>query len=457
MFIDFLLDVFAQNAARTALIAANQSYTYQWLLDRISGRQQFLRENGIAAGAIVVLRADYSPDSIATFLALIEAGCVVIPVTTTAPAKFEDILQIGQAQWIITVGENDASVTRHALNAEHPIYQEVRRRGHPGLVLFSSGSTGASKGTVHDLVHLLAKYRKRRHDLRTLAFLLFDHIGGLDTLFYSLSNGSALVLVENRSPEAVCALIERHRVQVLPTAPTFLGMLVLTEAYRRHDLSSIKYVTYGAEMMPQATLDRCREIFPNATFLQKYGTTEVGTLRSKSREDGSLWVKIGGEGYQWRVVEGMLQIKADSAMLGYLNAPSPFTADGWFMTGDCVEVDGEFIRILGRKNDIINVGGQKVYPAEVENVIRQMPAVADVTVCGQPNAMLGNIVVARVRLRDAMDPAAFRVAMKTHVAARLDAYKVPVKVEFTTESQSNERFKKIRRQDADAAQSENRS
>ena len=79
-------------------------------------------------------------------------------------------------------------------------------------------------------------------------------------------------------------------------------------------------------------------------------------------------------------------------MLGYLNAPSPFDADGWFNTQDAVEQDGEWLRFLGRTSDLINVGGQKVYPAEVESVLLELENVLDVTVRGEPNPIIGQIV-----------------------------------------------------------------
>ena len=137
--------------------------------------------------------------------------------------------------------------------------------------------------------------------------------------------------------------------------------------------------------------------FPDIKLLQTYGLSEVGILRSKSKSSDSLWVKVGGEGFETRVVDGMLEIKAKSAMLGYLNVPSPFTEDGWFKTGDAVEVDSEYIKILGRKSEIINVGGEKVYPQEVENVILEIDNVAEVTVYGEKNPIIGNIVCAKVR------------------------------------------------------------
>src|SRR6266478_1754084 len=89
-----------------------------------------------------------------------------------------------------------------------------------------------------------------------------------------------------------------------------------------------------------------------------------------------------------------------SAMLGYLNWPSPFDAEGWFNTGDSVEVDGEWLRILGRKSEIINVGGEKVYPAEVESVLHELDNIRDVAVIGRANPISGQVVLARVVLGD---------------------------------------------------------
>jgi long-chain acyl-CoA synthetase len=313
------------------------------------------------------------------------------------------------------------------------------------MVFFTSGSTGVSKAVVHDLAKLMNKYTVKRHDLRTLAFLLFDHIGGFDTLFYVLSNGSTLVIPESRMPEAVCRAIQEHRVQVLPVSPSFLNLLLLSETYAEYDLRSIKYITYGAEVMPAPTLAKCASVFPGVTFLQKYGTTEIGTMRSKSERQDSVWVKIGGEGYEWRIVDGILQIKSDSAMLGYLNAPSPFTSDGWFITGDSVERDGENLRILGRTSDIINVGGEKVYPPEIEEVICELENIADATVYGEKNQLLGNIVCAKIRLAKPEPVEELLKRLRAHCKMRLDKHKVPLKITVSNDQQVDARSKKMRR------------
>jgi acyl-CoA synthetase (AMP-forming)/AMP-acid ligase II len=233
-------------------------------------------------------------------------------------------------------------------------------------------------------------------------------------------------------------------VELLPTTPTFLNLLLLSGLCEKYDLSSLKIISYGTEPMAQSTLDRLKEMFPNVKFQQTYGLSELGVLRSKSKEDGSLWFKIGGEGYQTRVVNGLLEIKADSAMLGYLNAPSPFTDDGWFETGDMVETDGDYIRILGRKSDIINIGGEKVYPIEIESVIQELDNIAEVTVYGEKNDIIGNIVCAKIRLLHKEDKHEFIFRLKKYCKTKLPSYKVPIKVFIDTEQQVNNRFKKER-------------
>lgn len=372
-----------------------------------------------------------------------------VPLTSSVAAKRAEFLEVAEVEAVFSIDERDeARRTPLARRASHPFYSVLRERGHPGLVLFSSGSTGKSKAAVHDLAGILEKFKTPRHSLRAISFLLYDHIGGVNTMLYTLSNAGCMVTVRDRSPDAVLGAIERHDVALLPTSPTFLNLVLLSEAYQRHDLSTLETVTYGTEPMPESTLKRFHELFPAITLLQTYGLSEVGILRSKSKSSDSLWVKVGGEGFETRVVEGILQIKARSAMLGYLNAASPFTEDGWFNTNDAVEVEGEYIRILGRVSEIINVGGEKVYPAEVESVIQDMDNVAAVTVHGERNPITGQIVCARVTPLRAEDSKALATRVKAFCRERLQPFKVPVKVTIIDDPQYTDRFKKTRLIDA---------
>jgi long-chain acyl-CoA synthetase len=447
MFIDFLFEVFRQNAGSEAVIWRDQSFLYGNLLDRTNHWRDYLGKNRIATGTVTAIEADFSPNAIALMLALIESGCIAVPLTSSVAAKKAEFMTIAGVEALLELDARDeARLTRFERPPAHEILQRLRGLGHPGLILFSSGSTGKSKAAVHDVVGMLGKFKVRRHVRRAITFLLYDHIGGFNTMLYQLSNAGCIVTVQDRGPDSVLRAVERYKVELLPTSPTFINLILLSEAYRRYDLSSLKIVTYGTEPMPESTLRRFHQVLPHIALQQTYGLSEVGILRSKSRSSDSLWVKLGGEGFQTRVVDEILQIRAESAMLGYLNAPSPFTDDGWFNTGDKVEVDGDYFRILGRQSDIINVGGQKVYPAQVESVVQQMPEVAEVSVYGEKNAIMGQIPCAAVRLRQPRDARQFHRQLRQFCRQYLQEFQIPVRIRLVESAMHGERFKKNRRE-----------
>lgn len=323
---------------------------------------------------------------------------------------------------------------------KQPLLDKLRDSGDAGLVLFSSGSSGEPKAIVHNFTKLLQKYNIKRPTYRTLAFLPLDHMGGLNTMLHTLYNGGCLIVPLKRDPEYICKLIQDFEIELLPTTPTFLNLMLISKAYEKYDLSSLKIISYGTEPMPPVTLERLKQIFPDVRLKQTYGLTELGVLSSKSKD--GLWVKIGGNGCQTRVRNGMLEIKADTAMMGYINAPDPFTQDGWFMTGDRVEQDGEYFKILGRESEIINIGGNKVYPVEIENVIQQVEGVKEVTVYGKKNELLGSVIWAVVSSIKP-DPG-LAVRIKKYCIENLESYKVPVKIIIDQSCQYSDRFKKKR-------------
>jgi long-chain acyl-CoA synthetase len=443
--IAFLLERFARVQDKPALLLNDQSVSYGSLLKSVQAWRARLLTAGVKAGSVVLLQGDFTARSIAALLATFDLRAIAIPLTPASYEKTVEFSEISEAEWQIDSLERDEIVSL-GRTAEHPLYQGLRHTSDAGLVIFSSGSTGRSKGALHAVSKLLTKYRVPRQDLRTLALLLFDHIAGIDTLLYCLSNTSTLVVPSRRDPETVCELIAAQRVEVLPAAPSFLNLVLLSGAHGRHDMASLKIVTYGSEMMPQSTLERCASAFPHAQLIQKYGTSELGAPRSRSRDSRSRWLQIGGDDFSWRVRDGKLEIKSSSAMAGYLNAPSPFTDDGFFMTGDRVEVEGDYLRFLGRDSDIINVGGQKVYPAEIEEIIKELDDVAEVAVLGESNALLGSIVVCRVRPLDAHRPAAaMRELIRAHLTGRVEPYKIPQKIVIANQSLATDRFKQLRR------------
>lgn len=443
--IDFLLDRFRAAADKVAFIDSDEQFSYSWILGQTLEYEKYFHEKEIKPGQVVAIVADYSPHVFCFLLAAITRGLIIAPLTREAVAEHKAILDIAECQWLIEFDceVNDMTAIFYDRVPVNPILADFVARGEPGLLLFSSGSTGEPKAILHDFGLMLKKFETPRPSVVAICFLMLDHFGGINTLFHIVSNVGTVVTIKQRSVAAICEAIESHKVELLPATPSFLNVLVHSDAPVRYDLSSLKIVSYGTEVMPQATLDRLRERFPNVKLQQTYGLSELGVLRSKSHPDGTLWVKIGGEGFQTRVVDGVLWIKSDYAMVGYLNAPSPFDSDGWFNTQDQVEVDGEYFKILGRTTDLINVGGQKVYPSEIEDVIIGLDNVADVAVSAEPNALLGNIVVAKIALKSPEDEVILRKRIRKACATVLAPYKVPSKV-ITADDLYSRRMKKVR-------------
>lgn len=444
MCIDFLINIFKENKKKIAIIYKGKKYTYEFILNKYKKWLEYIRKERIGHNSVVALKSDFNPEAICLLLALIENGCILVPISSVVK-NLQEYLDIAEVNYFINLTNEEPILKNINIKVKHKLLLElIENRKNPGLILFSSGTTGKPKAALHDLVPLLQKFKVKRKAMRTITFLLFDHIGGFNTLFHILSNNGTIVALEDRSPDKVCEMIEKYNVELLPASPTFLNMILFSKAYQKYDISCLKLVTYGTEPMPEATLKEFHKVLPNVRLKQTYGLSELGIMRSKSEKSDSLWVKVGGEDYKTKIVDGKLWIKAKTTMLGYLNAPSPFTKDGWFDTGDRVEVKGEYIKFLGRESEIINVGGQKVYPTEVESVLLEINGVKDTVVYGEKNPLMGEIVVANVKVDELNNNKKFISLIKKYCREKLDKYKIPIKINFTQKDLSSDRFKRSR-------------
>lgn len=430
-----------------AIVFNGTTYDYADLLRRVDDWRDYLDDNDVRSGNVVALEASFSLETCASLLALIDRGAIVVPITTLPAAKRDEFHEVAMVEIVITIddlGSGRRCVHLHR-TAAHEFYDRLKGDGHPGLVLFSSGTTGRSKASVLDFEKVLDRYGAPTRPRRTLSFLNLDHIGGINTLLHTLSQGGAIITVPERTPDVVFAAIAEHAVDVLPTTPTFLNMVLISGVYERYSLGSLKLVTYGTEPMPLQTLQRLKALLPHVRFKQTYGLSELGILPTKSKSDDTLWVKLGSSaGFEYKIIDNILWIRSNMAMLGYLNAPAPFDADGFFNTQDVVETDGDYVRILGRRSEIINVGGEKVYPNEVEGVLQEIANIAEATVSGRPSPITGMVVQAAVRLVKPEDEESVIHRIREYCGRRLEPFKVPVVIKISDTVQHSERFKKIR-------------
>jgi acyl-CoA synthetase (AMP-forming)/AMP-acid ligase II len=428
-----------------AMVWRDRAYSYGDMLARVGQWREELANLGIRPGECVAMSGDFSPGTTSLLLALVANRNIAVPLTASLLTRREQEERAAYCRAVFRFDRQDA--WRFEPRAEalaHPLLDQLRSTGSPGLILYTSGSSGKAKAALHDFQNLLARFEKKRRAFRMLTFLLLDHMGGINTLLSILCHGGVAVTAADRSVDAICRVVEQHRIELLPATPTFLNMLLISQAQRRFDLSSLKYVSYGTEPMPQSTLQALRQTLPQVEFRQLYGLTELGILPSKTDGSDELRVQLGGEGCEVRVVDGLLWIRSSTAMLGYLNAPSPFDAEGWFNTGDAVVEENGYLKILGRESELINVGGEKVFPAEIEDTILQVENVRDVAVSGKPNPLTGSVVVARVALRKPEVPKIVERRIRQFCKARLASYKIPVMVEVVDDDLHGIRFKKQR-------------
>lgn len=443
-----LIEGWADQTGRTAIVCDGAPLDYAQLHAKISHWRGQLQSTGIAPGACIAMRGQVSGDMIALLFALVENANIVVPFLSATDFEVEDALATACVDGVFEFSNDGSSrYTSCDYGQQHPLLD--RLRGEPkeaGLILFTSGSTGKNKASVHRFSRLIANVlQKPGTGYRTLIFLMFDHIGGINTLLHVLCNGGTAVFVADRSVATVCDAIQSQRVQLLPTTPTFLNMLLISEQRRAYDLSSLELVTYGTEPMSLATLKALNEALPGVRCKQTYGLTEVGILPTQSEDAGSTWMKVGGLRHEIRIIDGILWIRTDAAMIGYLNAPSPFDEEGWLNTGDMVEERDGYLRILGRKSEIINVGGEKVYPSEIEDLILQVDNISDVIVSGKPSPLTGALVFATVQLVNPEPRADVERRVRAYCREHLPPYKVPVGIKISEDPMFGARFKKIRR------------
>jgi len=385
----------------------------------------------VKPGDVVAIVGDFEPQSIRTFLELIDRRVVIVPLTTETRPHHDYYFDAAGVDVVIK-GRNVRRIRRTRM--EHDLLEVLRKRKHPGLVLFSSGTTGRPKAILHDMETFLVRFRTPRPTLRTINFLLFDHIGGINTLLHTLYNSGTIVVPRERNPLSVLEDIRDFDVELLPTTPTFLRMLLLSGLIPKAVSPSLKLVTYGTERMDQGTLDQLCSLLPNVDFRQTFGMSELGILRVKSQARDSLWMKIGGEGVEVRVVDGVLQINAENRMLGYLNAPSPFDEEGWYDSKDVVEQDGEYLRIVGRTSEVISVGGIKVLPSEIERAALLHGDVVHAQAKGLENPIIGQHIelLCQPREGSSLSRSDLLKHLKNHLAESILPHRIRIgKVEIS--------------------------
>ncbi len=410
------------------------SYTYSDLKNQIEKFRTILNKE-ILKNQNIVIYSDYNFYSISLLLLLSEFPVNIIPIVKTTEKEFSEKINSCMPNKIISFDNNGSLDIKNIdiISNNSKDYSIYTIKGDTGIVLFSSGTTGSPKIMIQNFSKLISSINKprKKRSLIFIILLMFDHIGGLNTLLNCLISGSPFVIPKDRAPSTILDLIEKNQINVLPTTPTFLNLLLIDDNFELSRLSSLKLITYGTERMSEVLLKKLNTFLPNVKLLQTFGTSETGILQTVSKSSNSLYFKIVDENKDFKIENGELFLRSTTSVKGYLNHSNEnFKEDGWYATGDLVEIDKDnFIKIIGRKSKIINVGGLKVFPSEIEEVLNSIEGVLDSTVYGQKNNITGNIVCAKIQT-NSNEKKLLKVLIKKICRKKLDKFKIPVKIQF---------------------------
>ena len=399
-------------------------------------KQETIDISEIKNGDVVAVIGDFNPQSILILLKLIEKNVILVPLTIDTKLQHEYFFESAFVDFVV----EDNTIKKINHNRKHELITKLKKEKHGGLVLFSTGTTGSPKAILHDLTQFMKRFETPRPTLKTINFLLFDHIGGLNTLLHTLFNKGTIVAPKTRNVQDILKVCKKYNVELLPTTPTFLRMMLFSESIPNDIPKSLKIITYGTERMDQSTLDRLCKLLPLVDFRQTFGMSELGIVRVKSQSRNSLFMKIGGEGVETRVKDNVLEIRSQTRMLGYLNSDNPFYDNGWYNTGDIVEEKNDYIKVIGRTNEVINVGGLKFMASEVEKVALQFEGVELAKAEGNFNPITGQHVELTIQSSPNID--FDKAKLKSFLKNVLPSHMFPKRLKVS-KSFISHRFKRI--------------
>jgi long-chain acyl-CoA synthetase len=323
-------------------------------------------------------------------------------------------------------------------------------------LLYTGGTTGISRGAMLSHRNLVANALQNKLwyvDAQpgrevTLGVLPLFHAYGLTLCLTSTTLlAGTLVLLPRFDLDMVLAAIDEHRPTLFPGVPPIYRALVDSPKARRHDLRSIRACVSGSMRLPPETQEQFEKV-TGGRLVEGFGMTETSPVTHANpmrgqRKSGSIGVPISGT--QCRLVDpddpakvvpfgeaGEMAVSGPQVFLGYWgdkDSSGLFTSDGYLLTGDVAVMDDEgFFTLVDRKKEVIVAGGFNIYPSEIEDALREHPAIVDACVIGIPDRYRGETVKAFVVVKESAELTAADVV--DHCSQLLTAYKVPKQIEF---------------------------
>lgn len=476
-----------------AMVSRNQSITYGDLRDRVDRLRGGLAGLGIVDGDRVAILCGNGHPFVMAYLAVVGLGAVAAPLNPSSPAPElqrelvtiapvavivdrtaasawaeVDRRAIPSVRSVVSVDGDAADVPIEDLLAAAPLSAVDVAPDHLAVLMFTSGTAGSPRAAMLTHGNLLANIAQSRSVTNRVApgdvvygVIPSYHIFGLNVVVgVSLAVGATVVLVQRFDPATALESIRSRRVTVIPGAPALWVAFAHFDEAPADSFAGVRLALSGAAKLPVSVAERFEERF-GLRIAEGYGLTEASPVVTSSVGMAPVFGSIGRvlDGIDLRIVDddgrdalvgdaGEIWVRGPNVFVGYLDDPDAtarvLTEDGWLRTGDIGLCDEEGrLYLVERSKDLVIVSGFNVYPAEVEEVLLEHPAVADAGVIGVPHPHTGEAVKAFVVVADGAS--IDEDALVEHCHDHLARYKCPSKILFVDELPRSTTGKLVRR------------
>jgi long-chain acyl-CoA synthetase len=479
------------------LIEGDQRFTYRDTAELVAGMAELLRKEADAGkGDHVGMLMENTVRFIIAFWAIQELGAVAVVFNTRlAPSELKRQLQFSDLKALLSTPGLSGKVQDEPSDGwpfRHIVVEEDWKRDLPrtprsvpaddinedetALILFTSGTVGAPKGVMITHRNLITSAFKvgsvstQIKDLNEIGPLtcliaapLFHVMAIQEQMVPAVFLGQACILMPVFDPKALLELFTVHRITNLVGTPTMYWLLLNKTPLREAKPDSVQVIGYGGAPMPPDLLMDIRRTFPGVLCMNGYGLTEASVISLLHDRYCETHPTSVGQPHLCSEVKiedpltgkelepggvGELAVRGGLVSKGYYKSPeetASFYRKGWFYTGDmaCLDADG-FIYVVGRTREMINRGGENVYPVEVENVLHLHPKIFDVAVFGLPDPVMGSMVACAIVSRPEMEPIT-NEDLQAFCRDQLASYKIPQRIFFVPDLPRNPGGKVIKR------------
>jgi acyl-CoA synthetase (AMP-forming)/AMP-acid ligase II len=508
---DFLNIAAAICPDKNAIVFEDKRYTFSQLNERVNRLASGLMKLGAKKGVVIAFLQVNCNQCVETYFAVAKAGAIYLPLNFRAKEKeLTYMLNTAEAS-VLIAGErylpmiqsirSELKYLKHLVSIEtkHPdmhFYEDIIGSGSAEevvtpidekdttILLYTAGTTGFPKGVMlsHNsftgyVLENVTPPDPESEERNILTVPLY-HVAGIQAMMAAIYGARTLVMERQFDPEEWMTLVEKEKVNRAMMVPTMLKQLLDHPNFKKHNLKSLKVITYGAAPMPLPVIRKALEEFPGVSFINAFGQTETAsTITALGPEDHFITgtpeerekklkrlASIGKPmaDVQMKVVDdngktlgvgeiGEILAKGPRAMSGYWKdeekTKNTIDKDGWVHTGDIgyVDEDGYYF-LSGRSSDIIIRAGENISPEELENAIREFPKVEDVAVIGVPDETWGEEPRAVVILKKGVPKSKeVEAEIMEHCRQNLASFKRPRTVIFVDDLPRNPMGKLVKK------------